>query len=82
MISRRAALFGLLAGPAIIRTPGLLMPIKPIHVELWIVDPVEWLHREMQKSLVDLISGTPLRYDPDGFAAISRACDQAIWSLP
>lgn len=28
MITRRIALFGLLASPAIIRTPGLLMAIK------------------------------------------------------
>lgn len=29
MLSRRKALFGLLAAPVIIRTSGLLMPIKP-----------------------------------------------------
>ena len=29
ILSRRKALFGLLAAPAIIKTPGLLMPIKP-----------------------------------------------------
>jgi hypothetical protein len=28
MLSRRTALFGLLAAPAIIRTPGLLMPVR------------------------------------------------------
>lgn len=30
MISRRGVLRGLLAAPVIIRTPGLLMPIKPL----------------------------------------------------
>lgn len=30
MIQRRGFLLGLLAAPAIIRTPGLLMPIKPL----------------------------------------------------
>lgn len=29
-LSRRHALFGLLAAPVIIRTPGLLMPMKPL----------------------------------------------------
>lgn len=30
MITRRSMLFGLLAAPAIIRTPGLLMPVKRV----------------------------------------------------
>lgn len=38
-LSRRKALFGGLAGliaaPAIIRTPGLLMPVKAIKPDLW-----------------------------------------------
>lgn len=34
-LTRRTALFGLLAAPAIIRTPGLLMPIKPQRVVSW-----------------------------------------------
>lgn len=29
-LSRRSALFGLLAMPAVIRTPGLLMPVKRV----------------------------------------------------
>ena len=30
MVSRRSILLGLLAAPAIIRTPGLLMPVRPV----------------------------------------------------
>lgn len=49
MIRRRGFLLGLLAAPAIIRTPGLLMPIKPFVERLPIVDvkvtllpPTDW----------------------------------------
>ena len=35
MLNRRGLLLGLLAAPAIIKTPGLLMPIKPIRVVDW-----------------------------------------------
>lgn len=34
MITRRLFTFGLLAAPAIIRTPGLLMPVKPHFISL------------------------------------------------
>ena len=34
MLSRRGFLSGLLAAPVIIRTPGLLMPIKPLPLSL------------------------------------------------
>lgn len=36
---RRTLLGGLLAMPAIIRSPGLLMPIKPLPVQLFSVVP-------------------------------------------
>lgn len=38
MITRRKALVGLFVAPAIIRTPGLLMPIKPLQneYEAWV----------------------------------------------
>lgn len=35
MISRRGFIGALLAAPAIIRSPGLLMPIKPVIESLW-----------------------------------------------
>lgn len=49
MIRRRGFLLGLLAAPAIIRTPGLLMPIKPfverlpiVDVNLTLLPPTHW----------------------------------------
>lgn len=40
MLQRRGLLLGLLAAPAIIRTPGLLMSVRPVpvvHAEVWTV---------------------------------------------
>lgn len=55
MLKRRGLLLGLLAAPAIIRTPGLLMPIKPFLDRRYIVDvtvtlqpPTDWVRSMRQ----------------------------------
>lgn len=68
MLTRRNALFGLLAAPAIIRTPGLLMPIKPFRTwkdDRWLFSGVEiefdglpapeWLAQTMQAELLKIL---------------------------
>jgi hypothetical protein len=69
MLSRRLFSFGLLAAPAIIRTPGLLMPVKPIlftepialdivtvNASYLVPDWAEWLERAIRKEWLYILS--------------------------
>lgn len=47
MINRRGLLVSLLAAPAIIRTPGLLMPVRPIDL----LEPID-LRSEITEQLI------------------------------
>lgn len=72
ILNRRSLIRGLFVAPAIIRTPGLLMPIKPLveplnyPVEFMNVQPlteaaltelIECIRREMA-----IMSGVPMKY--------------------
>lgn len=66
-MQRRRFLTSLLAAPAIIRSPGLLMPIKPLELAIEpyagmsIDESVLWVQQEMQREL-SKIMGIPYRY--------------------
>lgn len=68
MLNRRSLIQGLFVAPAIIRTPGLLMPIKPFRTwkdDRWLFPEVEiefeglpapqWLVQTMQAELIKLL---------------------------
>lgn len=73
MLNRRSLIRGLFVAPAIIRTPGLLMPIKPLLVEplnypvqFMNVQPAfdemlapQWLVQTMQDELAKLVGLPP-----------------------
>lgn len=42
ILTRRRALLGLLAAPVIIRTPGLLMPVRPVPARVYGWNVGEW----------------------------------------
>ncbi len=70
MISRRNFLRGLgaaLAAPAVIRTPGLLMPIRalvtdPIDVSMYLTEESAWAMNLNEFTTADLIAKSTARY--------------------
>lgn len=64
MLKRRGLLLGLLAAPAIIRTPGLLMPIKPfvdrwpiVHVTPTLLPPTDWSRGVLTRNGLFIVPG-------------------------
>ena len=74
MITRRMFSLGLLAAPAIIRTPGLLMAVRP-----WSEDPTEWFRKSVEAALMDaLTQAGPILYNEAGFGLIRRVFSN-VW---
>lgn len=69
MLSRRGLITGLVAlvaAPAVIRTPGLLMPVRNIAVTGWVLDPVV-MAASCVASIGDVVGTKPFeRIDRDG----------------
>ena len=57
MLERRGLILGLLATPFIVRTPGLLMPIKPVKQ----IFTIDW--REIACREIDLLELSAWRFD-------------------
>jgi hypothetical protein len=93
MITRRLFSFGLLAAPAIIRTPGLLMPIphltrrqrnRELHVTLTInavlfdeAAAQARLQAAMEKNLLETITSGPIPYNDAGLKIMEDAAHKA-----
>lgn len=67
MLTRRASLFGFLAAPAIIRTPGLLMAVRPTKPTLYPMMSFDEIYEEIKRSArlafgegADLSPSTPI----------------------
>lgn len=56
MLTRRSLVVCALAAPAIIRTPGLLMPIKPYRMFQNVDEAREWLEVQISDSLQRAVS--------------------------
>jgi hypothetical protein len=82
MITRRLFGLGLLAAPAIVRTPGLLMPVRASRVvvfELTIVfRPEWWLQTHLEDAFLQVLAGRgPVRYTPVGLKLLQDAARAA-----
>lgn len=87
-MKRRGFLLGLLAAPAIIRTPGLLMPVRPVRPIYQIRDLLNERIIEAQEATVKAIQTSfysePPDYEPTGltFHGIPLLADTSLgWSL-
>jgi len=93
MITRRGLVGGLLAlvaTPAIIRTPGLLMPVRPVP---WMLTLAEWaklqepILKPWMKELIDHYTNTmiyghsELEYNFDGVKPLIRCLPPTEWRL-
>lgn len=78
LLTRRSALFGLLAAPALIR-PGVLMSVRAPKVWLPGMPAAEWLSDAIRDALTDAISSSaPVRYDDAGLALIRDAVGEVL----
>ena len=93
MITRRGLVTGLLAlvaAPAIIRTPGLLMPVRPVPRMMTLAEYNRLLDNAIEpyiKELIDHYTNTmiyghsELQYNLDGLKPLVRCLPPTEWRL-